>query len=55
MTYRERTAVERGFGRLKHQRACARCGSVCVERVTLHAHPTILAQLASALAGTRDT
>jgi hypothetical protein len=55
MTYRERTAVERGFGRLKHEWGLGPLRVRRIERVTLHANLTILAQLASALAGTRDT
>jgi transposase len=53
--YRERTAVERGFGRLKNEWGMLPLRVRRLERVTLHANLTTLAQLASALAATRDT
>jgi transposase len=53
--YRQRTAVERGFGRLKTEYALTPLRVRRLARVTLHASLTILAQLASALLLTRDT
>jgi len=53
--YRQRTAVERGFGRLKTDWGLTPLRVRRLPRVTLHANLTILAQLASALAATRDT
>ena len=53
--YRERTAVERGFGRLKTDCGLLPLRVRRIQRVQLHADLTILAQLASALAATRDT
>jgi hypothetical protein len=53
--YRQRTSVERGFGRLKTDYALTPLRVRRVARVTLHASLTILAQLASALLTTRDT
>ena len=53
--YRQRTAVERGFGRLKNELGLLPLRMRHIERVRLHADLTILAQLASALAATRDT
>lgn len=53
--YRQRTAVERGFGRLKNEYALTPLRVRRIARVTLHASLVILAQLASALLATRDT
>jgi transposase len=55
--YRRRAAVEREFGRLKHEWALAPLRGRGVERVKLHADLTILAKLATALsqARARDT
>jgi hypothetical protein len=53
--YRQRTAVERGFGRLKTDYGLLPLRVRRLPRVTLHASLTILAQLASALLITRDT
>jgi hypothetical protein len=43
------TPVEREFGRLKHERALLPLRVRGIERVRLHADPTILAKLACAL------
>src|SRR4051812_5349735 len=51
--YRKRAAVEREFGRLKHQWALAPLRTRGIERVRLHANLTILAKLASTLARAR--
>jgi hypothetical protein len=48
--YQGRAAVEREFGRLKHEYALAPLRTRGIERVRLHADLTILARLASALA-----
>jgi hypothetical protein len=53
--YRQRTSVERGFGRLKNDYGLLPLRVRRLARVTLHASLTILAQLASALLITRDT
>ncbi|MGH3187268.1 MAG: transposase [Streptosporangiaceae bacterium] len=53
--YRQRTSVERGFGRLKNDYGLLPLRVRRVARVALHASLTILAQLASALLLTRDT
>jgi transposase len=53
--YKRRTAVERGFGRLKTDYGLGPLRVRRLPRVTLHANLTILAQLASALLITRDT
>lgn len=53
--YRQRTAVERGFGRLKNDYGLTPLRMRQLPRVTLHASLTILAQLASALLTARDT
>jgi transposase, IS5 family len=53
--YRQRTAVERGFGRLKTDWGLLPLRVRRIYRVQLHADLTILAELASALAATRDT
>jgi hypothetical protein len=45
-----RAAVERELGRLKNERARAPLCVQALDRVRLHAHPTILAKPASALA-----
>jgi hypothetical protein len=50
--YRRRAAVEREFGRLKHQWRSPRSASVD-DRVRLHADRTILAKLACALSRAR--
>ena len=47
--YRQRTAVERGFGRLKHEWAMLPLRVRRLPRVALHVDLTILAQLADAL------
>jgi transposase len=47
--YRQRTAVERGFGRLKNDWGLTPLRVRRIQRVQLHADLTILAQLASAL------
>jgi len=51
--YRQRTAVERSFGRLKNDYGLTPLRVRRIERVTLHANLTILAKLASALLITR--
>ncbi len=51
--YRGRAAVEREFGRLKHEWGLAPLRVRGLERVRLHADLTILAKLACALDGTR--
>jgi hypothetical protein len=51
--YRSRGAVEREFGRLKHEWALLPLRVRGLERVRLHADLTILAKLATALARTR--
>jgi hypothetical protein len=51
--YRGRSAVEREFGRLKHEWALLPLRVRGIERVRLHADLTILAKLACALARTR--
>jgi hypothetical protein len=51
--YRQRTAVERGFGRLKNEYGLTPLRVRRIARVTLHASLAILAQLASALLITR--
>jgi hypothetical protein len=51
--YRQRTSVERGFGRLKHEWGLLPLRVRRIERVTLHADLTILAELAAALLKTR--
>jgi transposase len=51
--YSSRGAVEREFGRLKHEWALLPLRVRGIERVRLHAELTILAKLASALAKTR--
>jgi transposase len=51
--YRGRAAVEREFGRLKHEWAPAPLRVRGLERVRLHADLTILAKLATALAQAR--
>ncbi len=51
--YRSRGAVEREFGRLKHEWALLPLRVRGLERVRLHADLTILAKLACALARTR--
>jgi len=48
-TYRQRGAVERGFGRLKHEWGMLPLRVRRIERVRLHVDFTILAQLAGAL------
>ena len=53
--YRQRTAVERGFGRLKNDYGLLPLRVRRLPRVALHASLAILAQLASALLITRDT
>lgn len=53
--YRQRTAVERGFGRLKNDYGLLPLRVRRIARVMLHASLTILAQLASALLITQDT
>lgn len=53
--YRERTSVERGFGRLKTEWGLLPLRVRRIYRVKLHADLTILAQLASALLAARDT
>jgi hypothetical protein len=52
--YRSRSAVEREFGRLKHEWALLPLRVRGVDRVRLHADLTILAKLASALCCARD-
>ncbi len=52
-TYRQRGAVERGFGRLKHEWGMLPLRVRRIERVRLHVDLTILAQLAAALAQAR--
>ena len=51
--YRTRVAVEREFGRLKHEWALSPLRVRGLERVRLHADLTILARLACALANAR--
>ena len=51
--YRGRGAVERAFGRLKHESGFAPLRVRGLERVALHADLCILAQLAAALARAR--
>jgi Transposase DDE domain len=51
--YKDRGAVEREFGRLKHEWALLPLRVRGLDRVRLHADLTILAKLASALAGAR--
>ena len=51
--YTRRAAVEREFGRLKHEWALAPLRVRGVERVRLHADLTILAKLTTALAKAR--
>ena len=51
--YRQRGAVERGFGRLKHEWAMLPLRVRRIERVRLHVDLTILAQLVTALAKAR--
>jgi len=51
--YRSRGAVEREFGRLKHEWALLPLRVGGIERVRLHADLTILAKLASTLANTQ--
>ena len=53
--YRQRTSVEREFGRLKNDYGLTPLRVRRLPRVALHASLTILAQLASALLITRDT
>ncbi len=53
--YRGRGAVEREFGRLKHEWALLPLRVRGVERVRLHADLTILAKLGCALARERAT
>lgn len=52
--YRRRASVERAFGRLKNEWALAPLRVRRIERVRLHADLTILAQLTTALNGSRD-
>ncbi len=51
--YRGRAAVEREFGRLKHEWALSPLRVRGLERVRLHADLTILAKLGTALLGVR--
>ncbi|MDP9395518.1 MAG: transposase, partial [Actinomycetota bacterium] len=51
--YHQRGAVEREFGRLKHEWSLGPLRVRRIERVRLHVDLTILARLASALAGAR--
>jgi hypothetical protein len=51
--YRGRAAVEREFGRLKHDWSLAPLRVRGIERVRLHADLTILAKLACALSRAR--
>ena len=53
--YRQRTAVERGFGRLKNEWGMTPLRVRRLPRVTLHVNLTILAELASAIILTLDT
>jgi transposase len=53
--YRQRTSVERGFGRLKNEYALTPLRVRRQPRVALHATLVILAQLATALVTARDT
>jgi hypothetical protein len=53
--YRTRGAVEREFGRLKHEWALLPLRVRGIERVRLHADLTILAKLAYAAARVRAT
>jgi IS5 family transposase len=52
-TYRKRAAVEREFGRLKHEYALGPLRVRGIDRVRLHADLTILTKLGCALARTR--
>jgi hypothetical protein len=52
--YRRRGAVEREFGRLKHEWALLPLRVRRIERVRLHADLTILSRLAVALATSRN-
>ncbi len=51
--YRGRSAVEREFGRLKHEYGLAPLGIRGLEKVALHADLTMLARLSQALARAR--
>jgi hypothetical protein len=51
--YRSRGAIEREFGRLKHEWALLPLRVRTIERVALHADLTILSRLAVALAKAR--
>ena len=51
--YRSRGAVEREFGRLKHEWSLLPLRVRRIDRVALHVDLTILARLASALADAR--
>ncbi|MGH3143122.1 MAG: transposase [Gaiellales bacterium] len=51
--YRRRAAVERVFGRLKHEGGLAPLRTWGIERVALHADLCMLATLAAALARAR--
>jgi hypothetical protein len=53
--YRSRGALEREFGRLKHEWALVPLRVRAIERVRLHADLTILAKLSCALARARDS
>lgn len=53
--YKQRTAVEREFGRLKNDYGLLPLRVRRLARVTLHVNLTVLAHLASALLITRDT
>jgi hypothetical protein len=53
--YKKRTAVEHEFGRLKDDYGLTPLRVRRLPRVTLHADLTILTQLSTALAATRDT
>jgi len=53
--YRSRGAVEREFGRLKHEWALAPLRVRSLERVRLHADLTILSKLARTLTRDRET
>ena len=52
--YRGRAAVEREFGRLKHDYGLAPLRVRGLERVALHTDPTMLARLAQALSRSRS-
>jgi transposase len=52
-TYRQRGAVERGFGRLKNEWGMLPLRVRRIERVRLHVDLTILAQLVTALTKVR--